>query len=172
MKKNAIILHGWYQKKTENWYPWLKNELTKKEYATYLPQIPTFETKLPELNSAMSLVIKNTNITKKTTIIGHSLGCLLALRLAEILKFDKLILISGWDYDELTDEHRLFWMSKINHQKIIKNVKKVYCISSDNDPYTTAFHTKKMNNRLKGKFILIPKAGHFTSDDGITKIPK
>ena len=82
-----------------------------------------------------------------------------------------MFLVAGWDFDDLTYEHRLFWKTKINHKKIKKNVKEIYCISSDNDPYTTAFTVEEMNKRLGGKFILIKGAGHFTEKDGVKKIP-
>ncbi|KKQ98096.1 MAG: hypothetical protein UT23_C0005G0019 [Candidatus Woesebacteria bacterium GW2011_GWA1_39_12] len=75
--------------------------------------------------------------------------------------------------DDLTvPEHKLFWQSKINHSKIKQNVKEIYCISSDNDPYTTAVVTEQMSKRLSGKFILLKGKGHFTEKFGVTKIPE
>lgn len=104
MKKQALILQGWYQKPNSNWYPWLKKELEKRGYKVFLPDLPTMHTDLPDMKK--------------------------------------------------------------------QHVKYIYCISSDNDPYTTTNDAKAMNKRLTGKFILIKDAGHFTEKDGITTIPQ
>ena len=130
------------------------------------------DTRLPNLEKLMKFVPTIIQIDKNTSIFGHSIGCLLAMRLAEKYSYQKIFLIAGWDFDDLTYEHRLFWKTKINHQKIKKNVKEIYCISSDNDPYMTAFTVKEMSKRLDGKFILVKGAGHFTKKDGFNKIPE
>ena len=53
---------------------------------------------------------------------------------------------------------------------IKKNVKEIYCLASDNDPYFTAFTVEDMSKRLGGKFILVKGAGHFTKNFGIERI--
>lgn len=111
-------------------------------------------------------------IDEATIVFGHSIGAVLGLRLAETQRLTKLFLVAGWDYDDLTPGHKLFWPNKLNHAKIKAHVKEIYCISSDSDPYTTAFQAEEMSKRLGGKFVLIPNAGHFTEKDGITKIPE
>ena len=35
-----IILHGSFGSKDGNWFPWLKNELEKKNNSVELPQMP------------------------------------------------------------------------------------------------------------------------------------
>ncbi len=171
--KKALILVGWFNNPEDEWYPWLKDELEKKKYEVYLPDLPTQNTKFPSLIKQITFVEKLLDIDKDTVIIGHSLGAVLALRLAEKHEYQKMFLVAGWDFDDLTAEHELFWPNKINHKKIKKNVKDIYCLSSDNDPYTTAFTAEEMSKRLGGKFILIKGAGHFSEKyGGITKIPQ
>jgi predicted alpha/beta hydrolase family esterase len=170
--KKALILQGWFQKTNDNWYPWLKKELIKRKYEVLIPDLPTMQTNLPSLKIQLKHIQNLNFLDQKTSVIGHSLGCLLGLRLAEKHSFRKLILVSGWDFDDLTSEHKLFWPNKINHAKIKKNVKKIFCLHADNDPYITAFQAEEMSKRLKGKFFLIKKAGHFTAEEGITQIPE
>ena len=172
MTPKALILQGWYQKPDTNWYPWLKEELIKKDYEVFVPDLPTIHTNMPDMSKQISFIEKLLLIDEHTIIFGHSIGRLLGLRLAEKYSFKKLFLIAGWDFDDLTEGHKLFWPNKINHEEIKKHVKEIYCISSDNDPYTTAFTTEEMSKRLGAKFILIKGAGHFTTDFGITKIPE
>ena len=170
--KNALILEAWYSKPKNNWYPWLKKELEKKGYEVFVPDLPTMQTKLPDMKKQLSFIEKNFKIDKDTIIFGHSLGTLLAMRLAEKHNYKKMFLVAGWDFNELTTEHRLFWKTPIDHKKIKGNVYEIYCISSDNDPYITAITAGDMCKRLGGKIVLIKGKGHFTEKFGVTKIPQ
>ena len=138
----------------------------------YLPEIPTMNSQAPNLKMQMNFIEKNIPLDKNMVVFGHSLGCLLAMRLAEKHPFQKIILVAGWDFDDLTAEHQSFWKNKIDHSAIQKNVKEIVCLSSDNDPYNTAFTVEEMSKRLGGKFILVKNAGHFTRDFNITQIPE
>ncbi len=171
MKKQALILQGWYQKPENNWYPWLKKELEKIQYTVFLPDLPTIHTDLPDMQKQLSYINSLFKINSETIVIGHSLGCLLGMRLAEKHPIDKLFLVAGWDYDDLTQGHRLFWKKPMHHTIIKHNVKEIYVISSDNDPYTTAFTAEEMSKRLGGKFILIKGADHFTEKTYMITIP-
>lgn len=163
-----LILHAWYENPKSQWYPWLKKELVNKGYEAEIPDLPTMNSDLPDLDKLLGYLERR--IDKGTIIIGHSLGGVLALRLGEKIRFKKLISVAGWDYDDLYAQHRLFWKNKIEHDSIIKNVGETVVIHSDNDPYLTALQAENMSQRLKGKFILVKDAGHFTNKDGITKI--
>ncbi len=170
MKKKALILHCWYGDPKSYWYPWLKSELTQKDYDVLIPELPTMKTDLPDMELQLKTVKDLHWVDKGTVVVGHSLGCLLALRMAERYKVGKLILVSGWDFNDLSSEHRLFWKDPIGHQLIKKNVKQIVCVTSDNDPYFTAFQVGEMNKRLGGKLIVVKGAGHFTDKYSITKI--
>lgn len=170
--KKALILHAWFNGPSDHWYPWLKKELESKGYEVYIPELPTMNTKLPDLSKMLKFVEKSYSFDKETTVFGHSLGAVLAMRLGEKHKFKKMLLLAGWDYNDLTEEHRLFWKTQINHKKIKKNVDEVYVYSSDNDPYVTAINAEDMCKRLGGKFVLVKGAGHFSQKTGITKIPQ
>lgn len=160
--KSALILISWYGTPKDNWFPWLKTELEKKEYKVSVPDLPTIRTDRPD----MEKMLKTLKVDKGTVVIGHSLGALLGLRLAERQKFKKLIMVSGWDFDDLTTEHELFWPNKINHEKIKGNVKDIVVIHSSNDPYTTAVSAEGMSKRLDGKFVLVPNGGHLSQKEG------
>lgn len=170
MKKQALILHAWYQKPESNWYPWLKTELEKRGHRVHLQDLPTMHTDLPDMKKQLTFIEHLNAIDNDSLVFGHSIGCLLAMRLAEKYSYNKMFLVAGWDFNDLTAEHRLFWPNPIDHEAIKKHVKKTYCLSSDNDPYMTAFAVEEMNKRLGGKFILVPGAGHFTEKYGVTTI--
>jgi predicted alpha/beta hydrolase family esterase len=172
MTKTALILSGWQCDSNSNWYPWLKKELEKRDYQVFLPQLPTMDIDLPDQETQLEFIKNNFNIDENTVVIGHSLGGVLALRLAEKFKLKQMILISAWDFNDLTTEHQKFWLNPINHQLIKNNVSNITCITSDNDPYFSVFQTQEMAKRLNAKFILIKNAGHFTESFGITQIPE
>ena len=138
----------------------------------YLPEIPTMNSQNPDLQTQINFIEKTIPLDNNFIVFGHSLGCLLALRLGELHAFQKIFLIAGWDFDDLTVEHQSYWKNKLDHKAIKKNVKDIYCITSENDPFMTAFSVEEMNKRLAGNFILIKGAGHFTEKFGITKIPE
>lgn len=170
--KKVLFLQSWYSHVTDNWYPWLKTELEKKGYMTYFPDIAEMRKDQPDMAKILKQLENLKVIDKNTTIIGHSLGTLLAMRLAEKHPYKKMIVISGWDFDDLTEGHKLFWKNKIDHKKVRKNVKDIYVVHSDNDPYITKCQAQEMCTRFGGKFTLIKNGGHLTSKDGITKLPQ
>jgi predicted alpha/beta hydrolase family esterase len=170
--KYALILHAWQNGPDAHWYPWLKNELEARGYTVYLPELPTMNTMSPDLNTQMDFIEQTIPLNKDLVVFGHSLGTLLALRLAEKHTFSKLFLVSGWDFDDLTVEHASYWPNKLNHKAIKQNVKEIYVTSSENDPYMTEFSMEEMSKRLNAKYIFIKGAGHFTEKFGITQIPQ
>lgn len=127
-------------------------------------------TDLPDLEA--QLPVAAAFLKENTIVIGHSLGSLLAMRLAEKFTFGKMILVAGWDFNELTIEHQLFWKNPIDHASIKQHVSDIVCVTSDNDPYITAITVDDMSKRLGAKYMLIKGAGHFTSSYGITEIPE
>jgi hypothetical protein len=168
--RQALILHAWYSHPEDHWYPWLGDELTRHGYVVSIPELPTMDTDMPDMELQLKTINEVIKIDDQTLVVGHSLGCLLALRLAEHKAYSKMILVAGWDFDDLTEGHRLFWDTKLDHNKIRSNVQDIVCIHSDNDPYITACQAEEMSKRLGGQFILVQHAGHFTSKDGVTKI--
>ncbi len=169
MQPNVLILHAWHNYPADHWYPWLSGELTKKGYSVSIPELPTMNTNLPDLEA--QLPVAAAFLKENTIVIGHSLGSLLAMRLAEKYSFGKMILVAGWDFNELTTEHRLFWKNPIDHVAIKQHVQDIYCVTSDNDPYITAITAEDMSKRLGGKYVLVKGAGHFTKSYGVTTIP-
>lgn len=172
MMKSALILHAWLNGPEKHWYPWLKSELEKKGYTVYLPEIPTMNTNAPDLATQMKFIEETVPLTNDMLIVGHSLGCLLAMRLAEKHDFGKMFLVAGWDFDDLTPEHQSFWLNKIDHAAIKNNVKNIIVTSSNNDPYMTDFTMKEMAKRLNADYVFVKDTGHFTDEFGITKIPE
>ncbi|MFZ2199708.1 MAG: alpha/beta hydrolase [Microgenomates group bacterium] len=170
--KKALILHAWFSNPTSNWYPWLKGELEKKGYEIWVPELPTMPTENPDMETMLKFVIEKNFVDESTTVIGHSLGSVLTLRLAERVKFAKGILFAAWDYNDLTPEHQSFWRNMMDHKKILSNVSEWVFPLSENDPYVTIAIAKEVAARLNGKVIEVGKKGHFGKDDGVKEVPE
>ncbi len=170
--KKALILHGWFGKPSECWYPNIKKHLEDKGYIVHIPQLSDPEK--PTLHDWTNCALKDFTIDSDTTIIGHSLGCALALKLVENsnCKIDTLITVSGWDYWDLTPEHETFFADKFNYEKIINNSQHRYAFHSTNDPYVTIFVAEEYSKRIKGNFIKIENGGHLGESDKIYEFPE
>jgi len=170
--KKALILHAWFSKPESNWYPWLKKELESKGYKVWIPELPTMPTNSPDMESMLKFIIEKSFVDKETLVIGHSLGSVLGLRLAERVKFDRGILLAAWDYNDLTPEHQSFWQNMMDHNKIKKNVKDWVFLISDNDPYVTKFIAHEVAARVNAKTVDVGSRGHFGADDKVTTVPE
>lgn len=170
--KKALFLHAWYATPKSDWYPWLNTELQKKGYEVWMPEIPTMPTKSPDMETMLKFLIEKNFIDDNTVVIGHSLGSVLALRLAERVKFDKGILLAAWDYNDLTPEHQSFWPNMMNHELVKKNVVGWVALISENDPYVTKFIAHEMADRLSAKAVDVGAKGHFLAKDGVLEVPE
>jgi len=170
--KKALILHAWYSKPESNWYPWLKNELEKKGYEVWVPELPTMSTNAPDMETMLKFIMDKNFVDGETVVIGHSLGSVLTLRLAERVKFARGILLAAWDYNDLTPEHQSFWQTMLDHTKIKENVKKWVFLISDNDPYVTKFIAHEVAARVDGKAVDVGARGHFGEDEKTVEVPE
>lgn len=168
--QKILLLHAWFDSPQGHWYPNVKSELENKGYLVHVPFLK--DNQNPILEDWKQSALENFTIDENTSIIGHSLGSVLALRLAESKKISKLVLIATWDFWDLTPQHQSFFNTLINHQKIIDNCKEIIIIQSDNDPYFTQNTTQEMAERLKARTITIKGGGHFTKKFGFEKFPE
>ena len=173
--KNAVILHGTNGNPEENWFPWLKNELEKKDYEVIVPQFPSPPV-VPAKISEWFDVLKQyeQKINEDTLLIGHSLGGVFTLRILEkldqpvkaafftgtpigvkpILNYDRDVAFSGFDFD---------W------EKIKQNAKRFVVFQSDDDPYVGLENGKQLASKLGVELNFIPNAGHFNKRAGYTQ---
>ncbi|MDD3647015.1 MAG: alpha/beta fold hydrolase [Candidatus Dojkabacteria bacterium] len=172
MTKKILLLHAWFATPDSHWYPWLRDELTKRGYEVAVPFLRDNEK--PTLASWMRSALRNHKLDKNTLVIGHSLGAVLALRLVEQTrtKIAGLITVSGWDFWSLVPEHRTFFKNNIDHKRIIARTSKRTVIHADDDPYFTEYTAREFAKRIKANCIILKKKGHFTKDSGVIRFPE
>lgn len=107
--KRAYIFHGWEATNESNWFPWLAQELRKKEFEVTAPNFPN--TANPQLDEWLDFIgsraplARPENISlprqakglqlQNSILIGHSLGTPFILRLLEKFASENLEHMSG-----------------------------------------------------------------------------
>ena len=83
--KKLLILHAWFATPNDHWYQWLKGELKNKGVSVYIPELKDKEK--ANLKDWEKCALSNVVIDKDTSIIGHSLGAVLGLKLIQDHEF-------------------------------------------------------------------------------------
>ena len=166
-KYKYLLLHGYKNTSKEIFFPWLKNELETAGHEVICLDLPNSDK--PDVAEQVEFVLKNTSLDGDTVLLGHSLGGVVAMKLAERMKgkLAKLVLVDsfirpdfnfdykddaiitskGWDFD--------FEMIKSSAEEII-------LITSKSYPIIKEEQVKEMWNKLEAKLILgEPEDWHF-----------
>jgi len=173
----VLLLHGTGGNSRDQWFPWLKQELEKKEHQVWLPDLPGADE--PDINKYNPFIIHHCpfKFDSKTTIVGHSSGATAALGLVQTLpsKINKVISVAGFiddlDYDPVK---KMFKTWKFDWKKIKNRVNKIYAIYSDNDPYVPVWHAEQLHKLIGAELVLMPGQKHFSIStySKYTKFPK
>lgn len=176
--KNIFIIHGSYGSPHENWFPWLKKELSKQGHRVFVPQFPIPP---PEKRDSaygghnLSDWLKTLEDYKKyidedTIIIAHSRGCIFTYRFLEKLKepVSSVFLVAPWInftwYPNGWKKVDSFHKKPFNWNKIKKRAKYFEVFQSTNDPVNIPVNEgKKVAAYLNAQFVLVKKAGHFSA---------
>ncbi|MCK4554494.1 class I tRNA ligase family protein, partial [Candidatus Parcubacteria bacterium] len=187
-KENVLILHGWEDSSKTGFIPSLKENLISKNYSAFAFDAPN--TNEPDFDVWYKFIeskIKKNNLSKNLNLIGHSMGGLLALKLAEKYKFNKLILVSPIGSkplkkyfkqfeSELTKEEMKIFVNYQNRnldiKKIKENTKEIIFIFGKKDKWITKeirnFYIK--NFKDVAEIHILENEGHMGKDEGVKKV--
>lgn len=161
--KNAIILHGTGDSPDNFWFPYVKDNLEKRGYSVWLPNLPNAEK--PNLKDWLSFVLQKEMISSDTVLIGHSAGAQLILSILENIDFQikQAILVSGYA-EALPNTAESKERNNLNWEIIKSHVKDIIFINSDNDPWgCNDIQGKIMFDHLGGTQIIRNGEGHMGS---------
>jgi predicted alpha/beta hydrolase family esterase len=177
--KRVFIIHGWGGSGGEGWQFWLKDELEKKSFEAYTPDMP--DTENPKIEAWVPFLAKLVGkCDADTFFVGHSIGCQTILRyLAELPAEEKAggaIFVAGWfNLKGLTvqeEEIAMSWLRlPIEPKKIKSKVKKIFAVFSDNDPVVPLDDEKLFKEKLGAETAILKNKSHFTGEDGINELP-
>lgn len=162
--KNAIILHGLGATPEKYWYQYVEKELSNQGFNVWLPQLPN--TAEPDPEEQLDFILKNGQFTSETTLIGHSSGCPLLLRVLEKIdvKINQAFLVAGY-FEPIKYEPSNQFLKKFDWEKIKDHCEHFTFINSDNDPWGCNDKQGRVAfDKLGGKQIIMHGEGHMGSN--------
>lgn len=172
--QNVFIFHGVGGSPDENWFPWLKEELSSRGYNVIVPQFPTPEGQTLE-NWLKVLDEYREFLNEETILIGHSLGVPFALNVVERFKVGAAYLVAGF-YGKTGNDFDpgmvTFAQREFDWDRIRENCEKFTVYHSDNDRYIKLEKAEQLVEKLNIEVTLIPGAGHISQSAGYTKFDK
>ncbi len=162
--KNALILHGTNSNHSDNWFPWLKEELEKIGYKVWVPDLPHADK--PNIRRYNDFIFSKWKLDKDSIIIGHSSGAVAILgilqELSDSIIINKAVLVAGFLDDLGWEPLNELFLIPFDWQKIKKQAKKFILFHSDDDPYVPLSHGQKLKELLNADLFVLKGQGHFS----------
>jgi uncharacterized protein len=173
----VVIVHGTGGKPSENWFPWLAEQVRHVGYQADVPQFPTPENQ--NVTAWLKVLDEAVNpLGPETTVVGHSLGCALLLRALERPgePVEASVFVSGFigeldnpDFDPL---NKPFFTDPFDWEAIRRRTGQVLVFAGDNDPYVPLGKGTDLAERLGADLAVIPAGGHLNTSAGYTEFPQ
>lgn len=177
MKSNNIyVIHGYTSSSQSEWFPWLKKQFKNSPVKIDILNMP--DSGDPHLEAWLNHLRKNVlNIDENTIFIGHSLGCVTALRyiLEKNIKIKGAILVSGFinenPMDEQTESLQEFVEAPLDIARIKNLISSRIVITATDDDIVPTEATQKLAEALDANLIILSSGKHFIARDGYTDFP-
>ena len=177
MKTTPIyLIHGFTASSKANWFPWLREQLQIDGIEIIIPDMPN--TNDPYLLPWLEKIEKVADeLNDNTIFIGHSLGCITALRyiLKKDIKIKGIILVSGFMDENPMEIQREGLSEFVDEDVDIERIKALIpyrvAITALDDDIVPTEATKKMAGKLDAELIELSSGGHFIDRDGYTEFP-
>ena len=176
MKNNYFIIHGSFGSPFVNWFPYLRNELEKRELVVYTPDFPTgvgyqnYDNWSKVLEGYVSSGIINEN----TVIFAHSIAPVFICHflVSHNIKVKRLVFVCGFNnYLGINEEY-----DAVNNSMYFDNIEDVknycddiICYYSDNDPYVKYDAEKDFADKIASKQYCIHEGGHLNSESNYSE---
>lgn len=177
--KKAVILHATDSNSQDNWYPWLKNQLTTRGWQVWTPNLPGAQVPSPANYNPFIQDNIPWKIDEYTSFIGHSSGAVSILNLFNDLPIETKVgtcfFVGAFKDDLGWDELNKLFSKPFDFDKLKSQIKKSVFVHSDNDPYCPLKHAKYFSNKLGGELIILPNQKHFsisTAGEDYREFPK
>lgn len=172
----AVIIHQWGANPTDNWYPWLKNELEKRGWEVTIPPMP--DTDHPRIESWVNALAEVID-TETTLLIGHSLGSQTILRHLAQTPGHKVdaIFVAGWftikgiqpESEPIAEP----WVrTSLDFEAANKRLNRVLAVFSTDDRFVDLENVDIFADNLHMRPLVLDKRGHFEAGEGVTTIPE
>ena len=176
MKNNYILVHGSFGSPFVNWFPYLRQEIEKKELTVYTPDFP-IGVGYQNYNNWSKLLkcYLNAGILNENTIIfAHSIAPVFVCKflIENKVKVKRLVFVCGFNnYLGIDDEY-----DAVNESMFLDNLvdiknycNDIICYYSENDPYVKYEKEKEFADTITTNQIIIKDGGHLNSESGYTQ---
>jgi len=161
---NVFIFHGTKSSPQDNWFLWLKRELSKEKIKVYLPEFPT--PKGQNLDNWLKTFEQYREyLDKDSVLVGHSMGTVLGMRIVERLDFTikGCVLVAPF-YKLLNKQFTPLIKSFVDHpfdwEKMRNNCEQWIVYAGDKDPYVPIEQPREIAKKLRVKIRIIKDGGH------------
>ncbi|WP_280234863.1 RBBP9/YdeN family alpha/beta hydrolase [Nocardia cyriacigeorgica] len=172
--RRAVIVHGYGATPDDHWFGWLAHALGSSGIAAEVPMLP--EADAPDRTRWASVIERTVGTPDAATaIVAHSLGALTVLRhlagLPHPWSLRRLVLVSGFlEPLPVLPELDEFIEGGCAVEGVRSSIGAVTVIRSDDDEIVPTAHTDRLAARLGVESVVVPGAGHFLADDGVTAL--
>ena len=174
MNKIVYIVHGFTASSNSNWFPWLKEQLTDAGVGVVVPDMPN--TTDPHSEAWLEMLRTcATQVDSATVFVGHSLGCVAALRyiLERGVKIRGAVLVSGFIQNNPMKEQRAglseFVEPTLNVPLLKELISERVVITAKDDDIVPVEATRNLAQHLDAQLIELDKGGHFIDREGYTQ---
>ena len=176
MKNNYLLLHGSFGSPFVNWFPWLRQEIEKRELVVYTPDFPT-GVGYQNYNNWSNLLDSYVNaglINENTVVFAHSIAPVFISHylVQNNIKVKKLVFVCGFNnYFGINEEYDNVngTMYFDNLEDVKKHANEVICFYTKNDPYVKYEAEKEFADKASTKQVIIENGGHLNSEFGYTE---
>lgn len=158
----------------DHWFPWLQSSLTADGILASVVALPTPDAPVArEWEAAVAEALGAPD--PDTWIVAHSLGSITTLRvlaaLSEPWSLGGLVLVSGFiarlDVLPVLDG---YLAADVDAERVRERVAARFLIRSDVDAIVPPAASDALAARLAATLHVVPGAGHFLADDGVTEL--
>jgi hypothetical protein len=170
--KRVLIIHGFRSSPENGFKPWLRDELSSRNFKVEIPTMPHPDAPVMEqwLETLEHLV---PDPDRHLILLGHSLGCAAILRYLERLKpgtkVGGAVLVAG-PASSVNPAIRSFYQSPFDWTSIRQHCDRFVAIHSDNDPHVPLADAAIYKTHLDAQVIVERDKGHFSGSEGCRKL--
>lgn len=173
--RRVVIVPGYGATPADHWFPWLRGSLTADAIDAAIVSLPTPDAPVaPAWEAAVADALGVPDAD--TWVVAHSLGSITTLRVLAALRepwsLGGLVLVSGFttplDALPVLDG---YLAADVDAERLREHVATRFMIRSDADGIVPPSASDALAERLAATLRIVPGAGHFLADDGVTELP-
>jgi predicted alpha/beta hydrolase family esterase len=178
--KRVFIVHGWGDRPSDHWIPWLKQQLERKGISVVAPAMPN--TDAPVIGLWVSHLNGEVGeVDPDTYYVGHSIGCQTILRHLEQLPAGGVVrgaaFVAPWFHlaNQNADEAAIArsWIdTPIDFDRVAQHLPELTAFFSTDDIWVPPDNQALFEQRLAARTHLLEGRKHFGVESGMTTFPE